>query len=207
MQLRYFLLKIIFWEGQGIDCNVIAGMCKKIEEVKREFSGRVHILRGIETFIEAEGGLSYPEDILEGFDVVVALMKDNLEQSRVQVTRRLLMAIEHPRVNIIANPTGRLINERGPRDFDFNKICRAAEDNCVALEINAQPRHLDLPGEYVRRAKRHKVCFAVSTASSRPEELSCMRYGVGMAQRGWATREDIINTWPLEKLEKFLGKT
>jgi DNA polymerase (family 10) len=101
---------------------------------------------------------------------------------------------------------GRCIGKRENLRFDFDEICRAAARHQVALEVNAHPSRLDLPDEYVRRAISHGVRLAVSTGAHSVSDLAHMRLGVATAQRGWATSEDVINAWPLDRLRRFLAK-
>ena len=163
-----------------------------------------HVRMSEDVRIGPDGELDYPDEILQGFDLVIASIHYAMDQEADRVTRRLLLAIEHPRVNIIGHPTGRRIGVGFPYDFDFDAVCQAASRHQVALEVNAHPDRLDLPDDHVRRAKEYGVRFTISTGARAPADLANMRYGVGTAQRGWATPEDVINTWPLEKLKRFL---
>ena len=109
--------------------------------------------------------------ILQGFDLVIASIHHAMDQEADRVTRRLLLAIEHPRVNIIGHPTGRRIGVGFPYEFDFDAVCQAASRHQVALEVNAHPDRLDLPDYLVRCAKQHGVRFAISTDADPPQIL------------------------------------
>lgn len=122
------------------------------------------------------------------------------------MTRRLVRAIEHPCVNVIGHPTGRLLGRRPGVDFDVDAVFEAAARSGTALEINAFPDRLDLSDDLVRRAREHGVRFAISTDAHAVPHLGNMRFGVATAQRGWVERRHVINTWPLGKLRRFLAK-
>jgi DNA polymerase (family 10) len=115
-------------------------------------------------------------------------------------------AIEHPYVNIIGHPTTRILGRRPLIDFDPEAVFAAAARTHPALEINAFPDRLDLNDELVRRAREHGVVFAIDTDSHALPHLDYMRYGVAVAQRGWVSADEVINTWPLDRLCKFLAK-
>jgi DNA polymerase (family 10) len=122
------------------------------------------------------------------------------------MTRRLIRAMENPYVHVIGHPTTRLINRREPAEFDLDEVFKAATRTGTALEINAYPDRLDLKDEHIAWAKRHGVRFAIDTDSHATTHLEVMRYGVATAQRGWLTKDDVINAWPLTKLRRFLRK-
>jgi DNA polymerase (family X) len=107
---------------------------------------------------------------------------------------------------VIGHLTGRKIGSRPPLDLDLDAIFEAAARTGTALEINSHPDRLDLKDEHVLWARRHGVKFAVNTDAHAPVHLPLIRFGVATAQRGWLTKEDVINAWPLGKLERFLRK-
>ena len=109
-------------------------------------------------------------------------------------------------MNVIAHPTGRSLGRRAPVDADWDEIFRAAARSGTALEVNSSPDRLDLDGDLVRRARHAGVRLAISTDAHAVTHLDNMRFGVATAQRGWAGPEDIINTWPLARLRRFLAK-
>ncbi len=122
------------------------------------------------------------------------------------MTRRIVRACENPFVNVIGHPTGRIIGKRPPVDFDMDAVFDAAARTGTALEVNSFPDRLDLGGEHVMLARRRGVRFAINTDSHSTMHLGFMRFGVATAQRGWLTRDDVINAWPLAKLRRFLNK-
>ncbi|MGW2600461.1 DNA polymerase/3'-5' exonuclease PolX [Streptomyces klenkii] len=165
---------------------------------------RMRLLHGTELNIGPGGDLDWPDDFLAGFDLCVASVHSHFNQSRDELTRRLIRACENPHVAVIGHPTTRQIGKRPGIDADFDAVFEACARTGTALEINSHPQRLDLCDEDVLHAKRYGVKFAISTDAHSVTHLPYMRYGVGTAQRGWLTKDDVINTWPLQKLRRFL---
>lgn len=167
---------------------------------------RMVLLHGSELNIDGDGEVDWGPEFLSGFDVCVASVHSLFSQSKDAMTRRIVRACENPFVNVIGHPTGRQIGGRPPVEVDFDEVFKAAARTGTALEINSYPDRLDLKDEHIMWAKRRGVKFAVDTDSHSTVHLDFMKYGVGMAGRGWLEKGDIINTWPLAKLRKFLRK-
>jgi DNA polymerase (family X) len=170
-----------------------------------EASGPMALLHGTELNIGPDGGVDWDADFLAGFDLCVASVHSLFGQDQATMTRRFIRACENPYVTIIGHPTTRLINRRPPVDADWDAVFEAAAATGTAMEINAFPDRLDLGDELILRARGHGVRFAINTDSHSTVHLDHLRYGVGTAQRGWLTAEDIINTWPLERLREFVN--
>jgi DNA polymerase (family 10) len=168
--------------------------------------GDMVLLHGTELNIQPDGSVDWEEDFLSGFEVCVASVHSHFNQSRQDMTARIIKAIEHPCVNIIGHPTARQIARRPPIDYDMEAVFDAAARTGTALEINSFPDRLDLRDEHVRWAGEHGVRFAIDTDSHATGHLANVRFGVGTAQRGWVEKADVINTWPLSRLRKFLAK-
>jgi DNA polymerase (family X) len=182
-------------------------MLKQREQLKAlEKQGKMVLLHGSELNIDAEGGVDWGPDFLEGFDLCVASVHTEFNQSKDEMTRRIVQACENPYVNVIGHPTGRKIGQRPPIEFDMDEVFTAAARTGTALEVNSYPDRLDLRDEHIMWARRHGVKFAVDTDAHSTVHLPFMRYGVGTAQRGWLTKDDVINAWPLAKLRTFLRK-
>jgi DNA polymerase (family X) len=167
---------------------------------------KMTLLHGTELNIDPDGGVDWPSGFLEGFDVTIASIHSHFNQSREDMTRRMIRAMENPFVNVIGHPTTRKIGRRDPVDFDLEAVFEAAARTGTALEIDAYPDRLDLRDEHVLWARRHGVRFAIDTDSHAVGHLDAMRYGIGVAQRGWLTKDDVINAWPLSRLRRFLHK-
>lgn len=168
-------------------------------------SGMV-LLHGTELNIAPDGSVDWDEAFLDGFDICVASVHSHFDQDAPTMTRRFITACENPRVNIIGHPLTRKFGRRPPVDVDLNALFRACARTGTALEVNASPERLDLPSEHIKAAKEAGVKFAIDTDAHAIGHLDNMKYGVGTAQRGWLTPDDVINTWPLERLLEFLRK-
>jgi DNA polymerase (family 10) len=164
------------------------------------------LLHGTELNIGPDGTVDWPASFLAGFDLCVASVHSHFGQPRSQMTKRFIVAAENPHVNIIGHPLTRIIGRRDPVDVDLDEVFKACARTGTALEINGSPHRRDLPDEHLRRAKEAGVRFAIDSDAHATSELANPRYGVGAAQRGWLTPDDIINTWPLERLRAFLRK-
>jgi len=165
---------------------------------------KMTLLHGSELNIDPAGEVDWGPEFLEGFDVCVASVHSHFNQSKDEMTARIIRACENPYVNVIGHPTARLIGKRQPIEYDLDAVFQAAARTGTALEVNSFPDRLDLKDEHIMWARRHGVKFAIDTDSHSTLHLAFMRFGVGTAQRGWLTKDDVINTWPLSKLRKFV---
>ncbi|MGW5478852.1 DNA polymerase/3'-5' exonuclease PolX [Streptomyces sp. NPDC004008] len=175
----------------------------------RELDGTRHkmrLLHGTELNIGPEGEVDWPDEFLAGFDLCVASLHSHFDLDRKAMTRRLVRACENPYVNVIGHPTTRLVGRRPGVDADWDEVFAVCARTGTALEVNAQPDRLDLCDEDILRAREHGAKFAVNTDAHSVPHLAQLRFGVGTAQRGWLTPEDVINTWPLRRLRRFLAK-
>ncbi len=172
----------------------------------RAVDTEMELLHGTELNIAPDGSVDWDDDFLAGFDLCVASVHSHFDQPRAEMTRRFIAACENPRVNVIGHPTTRRIGRRPPVDVDFGELFRACARTATALEINASPQRLDLPSDHIRAARDAGVKFAIDSDAHSTADLGNMPYGVGTAQRGWLTPDDVINTWPLAKLRAFLAK-
>ena len=187
--------------------RMTAGKALAQRERVRELDGRhrrMRLLHGSELNIGPDGAVDWPEDFLSGFDLCVASVHSHFDQPPAALTRRLVRACENPYVHVIGHPTTRILGRRGGIDADMDAVFAACARTGTALEVNAHPNRLDLDDAHILRARRHGVKFAVNTDAHSVPDLDHLRYGVGTAQRGWLTCEDIINTWPLPRLRRFL---
>lgn len=158
------------------------------------------ILAGIELNIDNDGKLDYGDDLLQELDVVVASIHAGFNQPPETLTGRILAAISNPYVDIIAHPTGRIMGKRPPYPIDLNAVFKAASATGTFLELNSFPDRLDLRDDYLREAKAHGVKIAVNTDAHTIGHLRNIIYGVATAKRGWLEPDDVINTYPLDKL-------
>ena len=175
-------------------------------EQVRALDAPLELLHGTELNIAPDGSVDWDQDFLAGFDLCVASVHSNFDQPRAEMTRRLVTACENPRVNIIGHPLTRRIGRRPPVDVDFGELFRACARTGTALEINASPQRLDLPSDHIRAARDAGVVFAIDSDAHSVADHGNLPYGVGTAQRGWLTPDDVINTWALDRLRVFLAK-
>jgi len=179
---------------------------QQIDEIKRlnqQLEG-IRLLTGIEVDIRADGSIDLPEGLLADLDIVVAAIHSAMTQSEEQITRRILGAIENPHVDVIAHPTCRLLGEREPVAVDLEAVFRAAVKYNKALEINAMPSRLDLKDIHAYRARELGIKLVMGTDAHSTAQLGFIRFGVGVARRGWCQPEHILNTKPVKEILDFL---
>jgi len=188
--------------GVGLDEDDIEEQAAAIEAAREEVD--IPIFHGVEANIDADGGLSTDDETLAALDIVVASPHAALGQDADAATERLVRAVEHPHVDVLGHPTGRLINERPGLDPDVEAVAQAAAANGTAIEVNANPARLDADGEFVRAAVEAGATIAVDTDAHAPRELDNARYGVHTARRGWTETSQVLNARSLNGLRSFL---
>ncbi|PSQ41387.1 DNA polymerase/3'-5' exonuclease PolX, partial [Halobacteriales archaeon QS_9_68_42] len=186
--------------GVGLSDEELLEQCEQIREVAADAD--IDAFAGVEANIDAEGGISVGDDVLAELDVVVASPHSALDGDG---TDRLIAAIEHPEVDVIGHPTGRMLNRRPGHDIDVERVAEAAADHGVALEINANPNRLDLRSSYVKVALEAGATISVNTDAHHPGSFEYVRYGVHTARRGWCEPEDVLNCWDADGVRQFLG--
>lgn len=189
--------------GLGTVLKIVSDTRKKIDEINAS-QNDIKVLYGYEVNILVDNTLGLPDDILKNLDYVIAGIHTGFNQDKKTVTERFLKAMENPYVRVISHPSGRLLNQRDPVDPDWNKIFSVARDNNVILEINGQPDRLDLPDDLVKSAIEWGVELIINSDAHSTSEFGYMRYGVDNARRGWAQKENILNTLSYEKFVKRL---
>ena len=162
------------------------------------------VLKGVEANIDPYGYLDVPDKLLEDMDIVIAGIHSGFNQNKHELTRRMLAAISNEYVNIISHPTGREIHGRKGYELEFERVFEALNDNRTQLEINSRMNRLDLNEMHIKQAVERHVKMVVNTDAHSIKELANMELGVGTARRGWAKKEDIINTLNLKELLSYL---
>ena len=190
--------------ARGMDENKIKDQMKEIQSINNEMD-EITILKGAEVNILSNGKLDMKNDVLKDLDVVVASIHSGFRQTEEKLTERMISAMQNDNVNIIAHPTGRKIHERKAYELNLNKIFETSKDTGTFLEINSYPNRLDLNDVNVKRAVESGCKLSIDTDSHSTDTLKYMELGIATARRGWAKKEDIINTLPLKKLEKLLS--
>lgn len=190
--------------ARGLNPERLRQQIAEIDALNATFSDRFRVLKGIECDILPDGTMDLPLDLLAELDVVVASVHSQQRQDRETITARVVKALESGVVDILAHPTGRILGMRDPQDLDLDRVMDAALANKVALEINAYPDRLDLNDLQARQAKERGLLITINPDAHRPEHLSLYEYGICQARRAWLEADDVINTWPLDRLLQWL---
>ena len=190
---------------QGLTPERAREQWAEIAEVQDRVPG-IRVLKSAEVDILKDGSLDLPDEILEELDVVVVSVHSFMELDQKAMTERVLRAVEHPLVDILAHPTGRLLNRREPFAMDVETVLTAAAEYQVAVELNANPNRLDFSDVHVYRAKELGVKVVISTDAHAPRGLENMRFGVDQARRGWLEPGDVVNTLPLDDFLAWLDR-
>ncbi|KMJ56977.1 hypothetical protein AB685_18415 [Bacillus sp. LL01] len=178
------------------------------EEIKKlnEKYDDITILSGVEMDILPDGSLDYDDELMEEMDIVIASIHSSFSQKREVIMERLKTALINHHVDFIAHPTGRLIGRREGYDVDVEMLIQLAKETDTALELNANPHRLDLASHYVRLAQDAGVKLVINTDAHSIDMLDHMEVGVATARKGWIKKENVINTWSLDELKKFLTR-
>jgi DNA polymerase (family 10) len=188
---------------RGLSAERVAEQREEIGRLNAELAP-FRILHGTEMEIRADATLDYPDDLLAGFDVVVASVHTARGQSTEQLTRRTLAAIDNPHVDIVAHPTGRIVNRRDPVILDWPRVFAAAARTGTALELNGSPR-LDLDDALARAASQAGVRLTLASDAHRTEELDQLRYAVSVARRAWLTPGQLLGTRTADELLELVA--
>ncbi|MCX7013640.1 MAG: DNA polymerase/3'-5' exonuclease PolX [Candidatus Sumerlaeota bacterium] len=188
--------------ARGLKPDQVLRQREEIEKVQKKFK-KLRLLHGIESDILAEGALDYPESILKTLDFVVISIHSRFGMPKADMTKRMIAAIENPYATILGHPTGRLLLQRDPYELDMDAVLEAAGRARVALEINAHPMRLDLDWRECRKAKALGCRFAICPDAHNTEGIADVPYGVGVARKGWLTREDVLNCLTAEEFVQW----
>ncbi len=189
--------------ANGMNEDRILKQVKAIDQINDDIAGFT-ILKGLEVNIDVEGKLDIRDEILEDMDLVLAAIHSGLSKGTIEMTQRLIEAMENEHVDIIAHPTGRKLQTRKEYDLNLDQIFETAQETGTLLEVNSNPIRLDLRDINIRRAIEHGCKLVLNTDAHSAIELNNIRYGVGTARRGWAQNKDIANTLPLKDFLKVL---
>ena len=193
--------------ANGLDEKRAVEFAKKVRELNQDGLG-IKIFSGLECDIRKDGEMDLAEDALAELDIVVASVHSHMNQEAPEMTDRLLRALESPNVRVLGHPTGRILLNRDPYPFDFERVAAEAVRRNVYLEINGSPERLDLSSALVRTAKGLGAKFAITTDSHQTRHLKPnMQYGVITARRGWLEAGDVLNALPLEKFTETIRKS
>ena len=176
---------------------------ERIRAVEKKMKG-IRIFAGIEVDILGDGSLDLSDSVLEQMDIVIASVHSQFNQDRATMTERLLKAIANPNTSLIGHPTGRQLLRRDAYQFDLDAVLKAAAKHKVAMELNSYPERLDLNDVHLRMAKQHGVKIVINTDSHHTSHMEKLRYGITQARRAWLTKDDVLNTLPLQKFAKAM---
>jgi len=180
---------------------------KRNEAIDKEIASSessVKIFKGMEVDIRPDGQLAVSDKVLDLLDYAVVSIHASFKQSKEEATKRVLSAFDYPKVKIFGHPTGRVLNKREGLDYDWERVFEECRRKRIAVEINSSPERLDLPDMLVRQAVKTGVLLVINTDAHEASSMKGMRYGVGVARRGWAEASNIINTWPYKRVEKWI---
>jgi DNA polymerase (family 10) len=190
----------------GLESSRLLAQIDEIDRLNQEFS-EITLLKGIEVEILQDGRLDLSDEVLGRLDLVIGSIHSYFGLPLDKQTDRILRAMDHKYFSILAHPINRLIDERPPIEVEMIKVIQKAKDRGCYIELNSNPRRLDLYDTYCRIAKETGVLVAIDSDAHSVDGFSHLRYGVGQARRGWLEKDDVINTRPLEDLKKLLKST
>ncbi len=187
--------------ANGLTAERLRDHKKRIREVDEKLKGTIRVLAGIETDILGDGSLDL-EDELAGLDWVVGSVHSKLGMPREEMTKRVVRAIESGRIDALGHPFGRMLGQREGSDLDLEAVLRALAKTGVAIELNSSPLRLDVPENGLRMAREMGVPVVIDSDAHSTRELSYLKYGVGIARRGWLGKEHVLTAQPLEKIRE-----
>jgi DNA polymerase (family 10) len=190
----------------GLESCRLLAQIDEIDRLNQGLSG-ITLLKGIEVEILQDGRLDLSDEILGRLDLVIGSIHSYFGLPIEKQTDRILRAMDHRYFSILAHPANRLINERPPIELDMIKVIQKAKDRGCYIELNSNPRRLDLYDTYCQIAKAEGVLVAIDSDSHSDDSFDHLRYGVGQARRGWLEKDDVVNTRPLVELKKLLKAT
>jgi DNA polymerase (family X) len=192
-------------QAHGIDEARLRAQVAAIRELNKKFDG-FRLFAGVECDILRDGSLDFPDDVLSQLDYVVVSVHSVFNLSEADMTRRVIRAIENRFVTMLAHPTGRLLRKREPYQIDIPAILDAAVETGTWIELNAAPKRLDLDWRWWPLAKQKGVKCVINPDAHRTERLQDLWFGIGIARKGWLTKDDVVNCLPLEKIEVELKR-
>lgn len=188
----------------GLDEKRLLKQMAEIDRVNKALKGKITVLKGSECDILKDGSLDIKDEVLKKLDVVGISVHSFFNLSKGEQTARVVRAMSNPNADILFHPTGRLIGRRSPIDLDIEKIIEAAKKTGTILEANSYPDRLDLRDDHIRMAVEAGVKISVDSDAHSPEHFKVLEYGIAQARRGWAAKEDVINTFSVDKILSHL---
>lgn len=190
----------------GLNEKRLEEQFKEIDELNKEFKGKLRILKSAEIDIHKDGSLDMSDEMLSRLDFALATVHINRKMSEAQMTQRIISAMKHPLLDILGHPTGRLVLRREPYAVNIEAVIDAAVGYGVVLEINAYPERLDLKDVHIRLAVKKGATFAISSDAHNKHHFTYLRFGIAQARRGWVEKNAVVNTLPVEKFLAHLKR-
>jgi DNA polymerase (family X) len=187
-------------QAHGIDETKLSAQIAAIRKLNKKLDG-FRVFSGVECDILRDGSLDLPDEVLSELDYVIASVHSVFNLSEAEMTARVIRAIENPFVTMLAHPTGRLLLKREPYQIDIPAILDAAARTGTWIELNAAPKRLDLDWRWWPLAKQKGVQCVINPDAHRTERLQDLWFGIGIARKGWLTKDDVMNCLPLGKVE------
>jgi DNA polymerase (family X) len=194
------------FQAHGLDEKRLLSQIEQIRALNQSFGNDFHIFSGVECDILKDGGLDFPDEILSELDYVVASVHASFTQPEATMTHRILRAIENPCVTMLGHPTGRLLLSREAYQVDLGEVIKGAAATGTIIELNANPRRLDMDWRFWKRAKDQGVRCAINPDAHSVRGLQDLWFGIAIARKGWLTREDVINCLPIGEIAAVLRK-
>ena len=191
--------------GNGLKPERVKEQHAEIDKLNKKLKG-IHLFKGTECDILADGRLDYPDDVLASFDYVVASVHTLFNQSQEDMTKRIVRAVSHPRVTMLGHATGRLLLRRDGYKVDLEAVMQAAAKHGTMIEINSNPYRLDLDWIHCKRAKALGVQLVINPDAHATGEIPFTEFGVAVARRGWLEKGNVFNTQSLPQITKELER-
>ncbi len=190
----------------GLSIERVQSQWAEIDALNETFGGKFHIFKGTECDILHDGSLDYPDDLLDGFDYVVASIHSGFQLTREAMTRRMVRAVSNPHVTMLGHPTGRLLLARDAYAVDLDAVIAAAAEAGTMIEINANPHRLDLDAVHCRRARERGVMIVINPDAHAVGGLHDLEYGISVARRAWLEKSDVWNSLPLKTIHEQIRR-
>ena len=190
----------------GLTIEEVAAQRRQIDRLNRRYGPSFHVFKGIESDILADGSLDYPEEVLAGFDLVIASVHSKFRMGRKEQTDRIVRAVENPHTTILGHVTGRQLMRRPGYELDMERVLKACAGEGVAIEINAHPWRLDMDWRWCERALELGCMFSINPDAHSTEEIDNIRWGILMARKGAVPKERVLNTLGRGDFDAYLEK-
>lgn len=188
----------------GMKADEIKKQMKEIDELN-EKQKKFCVLKGVECDILSDGSLDFPDNVLSYFDYVVVSIHSKFNMTESEATKRIIKALKNKYTTMLGHPTGRLLLEREGYPVNMREVIDAASDYGKAIELNCHPKRFDIDWRFIKYAKEKKVVIFINPDAHNTEGLNDVKFGVGIARKGWLEPDDVGNTWNYQKLMKYLN--